>query len=191
MIPLLHQKIQRLGELLTDGSTVLGAYAEGTFDFEQKTVAWLEKSHQYYTEAEQPDQVTRVSSCQADVATLNRGYHPQTFLKIERERRTTRNTQMYRSTQQLLGMLEEDYDKVESRLEAAQELVRQLVLNVLQMRIVDEDTLRNRAGQEDLEAIWKAIGQDPTLNLFQKKIILNCSLTDAIILLDKVLSQIY
>lgn len=191
MIPLLHQKIQRLAELLNDGSMVLRAYAEGTFDFEQKTVAWLEKSHQYYTEAEQPDQLTRVSSCQADVATLSRGYHPQTFLKIERERRTIRNTQLYRSTQQLLGMLEEDYNKVDSRLEAAQELVRQLVLNVLQMRIVDENTLRNRAGQEDLEAIWKTIGQDPTLDLFQKKIILNCSPTDAIILLDKVLSQIY
>jgi hypothetical protein len=191
MIPLLHQKIQRLAELLNDGSGALRAYAEGTSDFEQKTVAWLEKSRQYYTEAEQPDQVTRVSSCQADVATLNRGYHPQTFLKIERERRTTRNTQIYRSTQQLLGMLEEDYDKVDSRLETAQELVRQLVLNVLQMQIVDEETLRNRAGQEDLEAIWKTIGQDSTLSLFQKKIILNCSLPDAIILLDKVLSQIF
>ncbi len=191
MITLLHQKTKQLSELLLEGAAVLTAYTEGDYAFDRKTVDLLEKAHRYYTEAQQPDHVAKVCTCQADVVTLSRGYHPQTFLKIERERRSVRSTQTYRSVQQLLLVLEEDYVKVVSKLEASEELVKQLVLNVLQMQIIDEATLRNRSSQEDLETIWKRIGQEPNLNLFQKKIILNSSSTDSLILLDQVLSQLF
>ncbi len=191
MIPLLHQKIQRLGEMLEDVSDALAVYTAGGFDFGPKTEELLEKAGNYYVESQQPDHAAKVSICQADLGTLRRGYHPQTFLKIARERRSIQNTQTYRSLQQLAAGLEEEYSKVKSNLDASEELVKQLVLNVLQMRLIDEATLRNRNGQEDLEKIWKTIGEEPNLELFQKKIILSSSATDAVIMLDKVLDQIF
>jgi hypothetical protein len=190
MITLLHQKTKQLSELLLEGAAVLTAYAEGDYAFDHKTVDLLEKAHRYYTEAQQPDHVAKISTCQADVVTLSRGYHPQTFQKIEREKRSIRTTQTYRTVQQLLLILDEDYLKVQAKLDASEELIKQLVLNVLQMQLLDEATLRNRQSQEDLENIWKRIGQEPNLNLFQKKIILSSSLTDALILLDKVLGEL-
>jgi len=191
MIQLLHQKTQRLGEMLGDVSDALAAYGAGDFDFGQKTEELLEKAQHYYAETQQPDHAAKVSICQADIATLRRGYHPQTFLKIARERRSVQNTQTYRSIQQLVAGLEEEYFKVKSKLDASEELVKQLVLNVLQMRLIDEATLRNRNGQAGLEKIWKTIGEEPNLELFQKKIVLGSSATDAVILLDKVLDQVF
>jgi len=184
MIPLLHQQRKRLDELMTELSIALQIYAEASYDLDSKIDVLIDHALEYYQDAELPTIIAKLNICKCDIATLKRGYHPETFLKIEREKRNTQYSQMYRTLRQIEHIIGEDARKIKFKLDQAEELIEQLILNAMQLGRINEDMIRNRKSQDDLEHIWKTIGEEHSLNIFQKKIVVTCTFLDAIILLD-------
>ncbi|MCW1971036.1 MAG: hypothetical protein KIH69_023245 [Anaerolineae bacterium] len=191
MIPVIHQQHKRLKELMIELSATLKSYSQGGYDFDSKVDVLIENLLQYYTEAEMSTNIAKINICKSDIATLKKGYHPETFLRIEKEKRKTRHIQIYRSLRQIECILEKDTTEINAKLNLAEDLIKQLILNALQLELINENTIKTRKDQDDLENIWQTIEKNPNLHIFQKKIILTSTYSDSIILLDIVLNNIF
>jgi hypothetical protein len=69
-------------------------------------------------------------------------------------------------------------------------MIGQLLLAMLQAEMITMAALAKVKTQPQLEALWKKMGEDKQLLLVQKKVLLQISRYDAVLLLEKCLAAL-
>jgi hypothetical protein len=187
MIPILqYHKLSLLDALLSKGRQVLVSYEEKDLDFAQKLKLWLQECDQFFEQHNGPVQRSKIKTLHTDFAAVLRGIDPFTFQKFESNKRAQAMNIGYRITKDALQVVMDYYNKIAALLEEARQLIGQIILAALQGGIIALPELEIAATQPALDLIWKKIAADKQLILVQKKVLLNVSRIDALLLLEEV-----
>lgn len=187
MIPLLqYHKLALLDGLLSKGRQVLVSYEEKDLDFAHRLKGWLQECDQFFEQHNGPVQRSKIKTLHTDFATVLRGIDPFTFQKFESNKRAQAMSIGYRITKEALLVVMDYYNKIESLLEEARQLIGQIVLAALQGGVITMIELENSNTQAKLDVLWKKIATDKQLVLVQKKVLINVSRIDALLLLEEV-----
>ncbi|MCU0335252.1 MAG: hypothetical protein MUF62_09415 [Chitinophagaceae bacterium] len=191
MIPLLqYHKLALLESLMTGARQVFAAYEQRDFHFDDKLKAWLQQCDQFFEQHNGPVERSRIKELYTDFITLLRGTDPYTFTKIESQKRAQELNIGYRIAKQALEVVTVYYEKVDARLKEAEQLIGQLLLAMLQAEMITMVALGKIKTQRQLEALWKKMGEDKQLLVVQKKVLLQISRYDAVLLLEKCLAAL-
>lgn len=191
MIPLLqYHKLALLEELMTGARQVFAAYEQRDFHFDDKLKAWLQQCDRFFEQHNGPVERSRIKELYTDFITLLRGTDPFTFAKIESQKRAQELNIGYRIAKQALEVVTHYYEKVDARLKEAEQLIGQLLLAMLQADMITMAALAKVKTQRQLEALWKKMGEDKQLLVVQKKVLLQISRYDAVLLLEKCLAAL-
>lgn len=191
MIPLLqYHKLALLEDLMTGARQVFVAYEQRDFQFDDKLKAWLQQCDQFFEQHNGPVERSRIKELYTDFITLLRGTDPYTFTKIESQKRAQELNIGYRIAKQALEVVTHYYEKVDARLKEAEQLIGQLLLAMLQAEMITMAALAKVKTQRQLEALWKKMGEDKQLLVVQKKVLLQISRYDAVLLLEKCLAAL-
>jgi hypothetical protein len=191
MIPLLqYHKLSLLDGLLSKGRLVLLSYEEKDLDFAQKLKNWLHECDQFFEQHNGPVQRSKIKTLYTDFVSVLRGIDPFTFQKFESNKRAQAMSIGYRITKDALQVVMDYYNKIETLLEEARQLIGQIVLAALQAGLISLAELENTQTQPALDLLWKKIATDKQLLVVQKKVLLNVSRIDALLLLEEVRDSI-
>ncbi len=187
MIPILqYHKLSLLDALLSKGRQVLVSYEEKDLDYAHKLKLWLQECDQFFEQHNGPVQRSKIKTLHTDFAAVLRGIDPFTFQKFESNKRAQAMNIGYRITKDALQVVMDYYNKIAALLEEARQLIGQIILAALQGGIIALPELEIAATQPALDLIWKKIAADKQLILVQKKVLLNVSRIDALLLLEEV-----
>ncbi|HSC54880.1 MAG TPA: hypothetical protein VLC98_14705 [Phnomibacter sp.] len=187
MIPLLqYHKLALLDGLLSKGRLVLSSYEEKDLDFASKLKDWLQESDQFFERHNGPVQRSKIKTLHTDFAAVMRGTDPFTFQKFESNKRANAMNIGYRITKDALQVVMDYYTKIDTLLEDARQLIGQIVLAALQGGLITQSEFETATTQPALDLLWKKIATDKQLVVVQKKVLLNVSRIDALLLLEEV-----
>jgi len=187
MIPILqYHKLSLLDGLLSKGRQVLMSYEQKDLDFAQKLQFWLQECDQFFELHNGPVQRSKIKTLHTDFVAVLRGTDPFTFQKFESNKRAQAMNIGYRITKEALQVVMDYYNKIDILLEDARQLIGQIILAALQGGMITITEFESAASQPALEVIWKKIALDKQLVLVQKKVLLNVSRIDALLILEEV-----
>lgn len=187
MIPLLqYHKLSLLDGLLSKGRQVLVSYEEKDLDFAQKLKVWLLECDQFFEQHNGPVQRSKIKTLHTDFVAVMRGTDPFTFQKFESNKRAQAMNIGYRITKDALQVVMDYYNKIDNLLEEARQLIGQIILAAFQAGLISLAEFESANSQQALDSLWKKIALDKQLVLVQKKVLLNVSRIDALLLLEEV-----
>jgi len=185
-----HNDQQQLIQLLNMFSEVSAKYSRKEFDTDIALKALLDKATARYKEAGHTDKESQARLLQAELATAERGIHPET-----RERVTSRRSDMkmgiqLKVLQTLEHLLREELAAAGNRLQEARDMLTQILLAAMQSGILNDAVLAGAATEADLQAIWKLLAADKNIALAQKRILVRVSMYDVLLLMEELISLI-
>jgi hypothetical protein len=187
MIPLLqYHKLSLLDGLLSKGRLVLVSYENKDLDFAQKLKIWLQECDQFFEQHNGPVQRSKIKTLHTDFTAVLRGIDPFSFQKFESNKRAQAMHIGYRITKDALQVVMDYYNKIDTLLEEARQLIGQIILAALQGGSIALAEFESAQTQTALDLLWKKIALDKQLLVVQKKVLLNVSRIDALLLLEEV-----
>jgi hypothetical protein len=187
MIPILqYHKLSLLDGLLSKGRLVLLSYEQKDLDFSQRLQFWLKECDQFFEQHNGPVQRSKIKTLHTDFVAVLRGNDPFTFQKFESNKRAQAMNIGYRIAKEALQVVIDYYNKIEALLEEARQLIGQIVLAALQGVLISITEFESAGTQGALDLLWRKIATDKQLLLVQKKVLLNVSRIDALLLLEEV-----
>lgn len=183
-----HNDQQQLIQLLNVFNEVSAKYSRKEFDTDIALKALLDKAVTRYKDAGLTDKESQARLLQAELATAERGIHPET-----RERVTTRRSDMkmgvqLKVLQTLEHLLREELSAANDRLQEARDMLTQILLAAMQGGILNDATLANAGTEADLQAIWKLLAADKNIMLAQKRILMKVSMYDVLLLMEELIA---
>lgn len=185
-----HNDKQQLIQLLSVFNEVSAKYSRKDFDTDIALKALLDKAAARYKEGGHTDKESQVRLLQAEIATAERGIHPET-----RERVTTRRSEMrmgiqLKVLQTLEQMLREELTTANNKLQEARDIVAQILLAGMQGGILEDVVLTKDNNEAELQAIWKLLSADGNIVLGQKRVLMMVSMYDILLLMDELFALI-
>ena len=183
-----HNDQQQLMQLLKAFSEVSAKYSRKEFDTDIALKALLDKTAARCKEAGHTDKESQVRLLQAELATAERGIHPET-----RERVTTRRNEMrmgvqLKVLQTLEQMLREELSAANIKLQEARDLVSQILLAGMQSGILNDAVLMEDNTEAELQILWKQLSADNNIALGQKRVLMMVSMYDILLLMDELIT---
>ena len=183
-----HNDQQQLIQLLKAFSEVSAKYSRKDFDTDIALKALLDKTAARCKEAGHTDKESQVRLLQAELATAERGIHPET-----RERVTTRRNEMrmgvqLKVLQTLEQMLREELSAANIKLQEARDLVSQILLAGMQSGILSDAVLMEDNTEAELQILWKQLSADNNIALGQKRVLMMVSMYDILLLMDELIT---
>lgn len=183
-----HNDQQQLIQLLNLFNEVSAKYSRKEFDMDITLKALLDKAVTRYKDAGHTDKESQARLLQAELATAERGIHPET-----RERVTTRRSDMkmgvqLKVLQTLEHLLREELSAANGRLQEARDMLTQILLAAMQGGILNDATLANAGTEAELQAIWKLLAADKNIMLAQKRILMKVSMYDVLLLMEELIA---
>jgi hypothetical protein len=186
----LHFKIVELEKLMNEQIKVYQSYSSNAFGFEREADELIEKTFHYYHAQNQINQANAIQGLISKLFTVRRGIHPISLEKITKDRRQTMLSFYFDVLHELEAIINENHKKIEDKLEQSQAMLKQILLSGIQLNVISESDLGDFRQNQQTEPIWDKFDSEPSLKLYKKKILLDISKQDALILLFEILNQI-
>jgi hypothetical protein len=183
-----HNDRQQLIQLLNVFNEVSAKYSRKEFDTDIALKVLLDKAATRYKESGHTDKESQARLLQAELATAERGIHPET-----RERVTTRRSDMkmgvqLKILQTLEHLLREELAAANGRLQEARDMLTQILLAAMQGGILNDAVLAKINTEADLQALWKMLAAENNIALVQKRILMMVSMYDGLLLMEELVT---
>jgi len=186
MPPFLHLRMQRIEGLLQSADAALRASAERSLSAVDAAAAHLAEAGSTYDELGIPDAANQMIELSAQMAEARSGINPLTLERVATRRREMERTVALYAVQTSSTRLRSDYSDVRRSLEALREGLSPLALYAIQQGMVPTTPDRSLT-QEELEAVWQALRDDPESRPATRQVLANAARTDVLLVLGDLL----
>ncbi|RPE08029.1 hypothetical protein EGT74_13220 [Chitinophaga lutea] len=184
-----HNDQQQLTQLLEAFSEASGKYSRKDFDTERTLKLLLDKIIARYKEGGHTDRESQAQLLRAELATAERGIHPQTHERVTLRKSDMKTGVQLKVLQTLEHLLRDEYAAGNVKLQEAREVMVQIMLAGLQHGILNDAILAGANTEAALQGIWKALSADSNIALAQKRVLMTVSMYDALIILEALAAQ--
>lgn len=190
MKTLIHYKKQRLEAFIDRLLKLNKLYIERSFSFDEILLNFIEESIEFFEQLGESSNSSKVSQLNIYVETAKKGINPQTLEKLKIGKRENIWIASYHLLDEISTLLQNALIEVELKISQAKELVEQVILSAIQLKLISDDELKELRTQEEIGKLWKHLSQNEQVKLIERKLKLSITQDDIIILCDKVCSQI-
>lgn len=170
--------------------TALEKYNHRDYNAEKFLQDVLDNCIVYYKENGTVGRETELLSLKTELTTAQRGINPRTLEKVSVRRNEMQSITTYKVLQTLSEIMRMELEKISTTLNDAKILVGQIILAAIQGGLLDDAKIKAVKKQTDIEKMWNSFSVDANLSLAQKKVQMQVSRPDIIILCDELLAQI-
>ena len=185
-----HFQKQKLEVLMHDVNHCHDLYIKKDFAFERTFKQLLEAARAYYKLIAAHQKETEVCKLLSYYVTALSGINPQTLEKVAKGRRENSWIGAFHAMNVLGDLLQADFSENEQRIEAASEIVSQIILAAIQANMILDEKLIHLNNLEAIEDQWADLRQHPSFKMAYQKLKINISEQDIYLITDEMIQQI-
>jgi hypothetical protein len=189
MPPFLHRRLSDLEGLLRSSADALQASVDGAPSLVGTVLAHLEGAAAVYEHLGIPDAQNQMVALTAQLAQARGGINPLTLERVTTYRRALQRTVALHVLQAGSERLRADYADVRAALAALRERLTPLALYAVEKGLTPPDPGR-RLTQAELEAVWHALGEDPTSRPATREVAAGAATADILLALGDLLESV-
>jgi hypothetical protein len=163
-------------------------YTSRDFDTDTALIQFLTTTSVAYKEIGNKDRESQLLTLKAEFLTAQRGINPITFEKITIRRNEMVNTICFKILQAVEQFMRTDLQQATQILDAAKEIVTQIIIAGLQAGIITDVLIEQLKTQEKIESLWKLLSTDANIAIGQKRVLLQVSKYDVWFLIDELIT---
>lgn len=182
-----HNDKIKISALIQQLNTALESYNSRQYNSDRELLKLLQEGIRDYKALGYPDKESQLHSMQAEFVTAQRGINPYTLQRQQMRRNEMLQTVQFKILQALELQLRTDYSATEERLQQATVLVSQIIVAAMQGGFLTDKDIRKIKTQKDIEDVWKKLDGDANILLGKKRVLLQVSHFDALILFNELL----
>jgi hypothetical protein len=188
-IPAHYQK-QKLEALMKDINQCHELYVKREFAFERSFRLLLDEARAYYKLIAAHQKETEVCKLLSYYVTALKGINPQTLEKVSKGRRENAWIGAFHALNVLSELLQADFGANEERIEAASEIVNQIMLAALQSNLIEDKGLEKLKDLKAIEHLWADLKKHPSFKIAYQKLKVNVNEHDIYLITDEMIQQI-
>lgn len=187
----IHHKVQQVNNLIDAYNVVQQLHAGRAYEFDDRYMQLLGNCAEFYRMYGTNIQVAEVLNLTGMFTTAGKGIHPFELKKASTGRRELKMMVAYHGLEKLLRLLDEFYEKENSKLTEAEELLSNLVVSLFQSGVLDNNKLNELTSIEKIETFWKELlNLNGSISVVDKKLRLKVIPEDIYLILEKIILKI-
>ncbi len=188
MQELIHNKVQMIEGFFTEFNQIQKLYAEKSFEFESQFLGFLTGMAQYFQTVGNTSQESEVLRILSLIQTVKRGFDPSKMEKITYGKREFFWGVSYVGIESLNNLLQEIYAKEMQKLDEADEMISNLLLNLIQQGLLNDQQIAELSTVAHIEVFWKQLlTQNGSISLINKKLLTKLIAEDIYLIIEKTL----
>jgi len=190
MKTLIHYRKQRIEALINKLSILNGLYIERDFSFDAELLTFVQDSMDFFEQLGESANSSKVSQLNIYVETAKKGINPQTLEKLKIGKRENIWIASYHLLDEISTLFQNALIEIELKVSQARELVEQVILSAIQLKLISDNDLKGIQTQEQIGKLWRNLSENEQVKLIERKLKLSITQEDIIILCDQVCSKI-
>lgn len=191
MKPFIHHKVQAIDKLLGFHNQVRQLYIDKSFEFENNYKELLHDSKTFLKSNGTNEQIAQVLNLEGMFETANKGINPFELKKVNTGRRILKMMIANHGLSELLNLLKTFYEKEESKIEEASEMLSNTLLSLIQSGVLNNNKINDLNSIPKIELFWNNLkNQNESILLIDKKLKLKIINEDIYLILEKILNKI-
>lgn len=187
MLPFLHDRLQKLQQLLERSNAVFVKYNQLDLDLALALTGFLDEAISLYRALNRASAENELLALKAQFVSAEHGTHPLTFERITSHRREMMRSIALRVLQQSALQLRTDYEQVTQTLNEARIQLRPIVLLAMQKGLISQSQ-RKQISQHQLDELWRSLLKEPDIVLAARQVAMQISLFDIQLLLSELIT---
>ena len=190
MKTLVHYKKQRVEEFIGKLSLLNELYIERAFSFDEELNKFLQEVMEFFEQLGESLNSSKISQLKIYIETAQKGINPQTLEKLRTGKRENIWIASYHILDEMGILLQESITEIETKISEARELVEQVIISAVQLKLIGDDDLKRLHTQKEISMLWSNLSKNEQVKLIERKLKLSITQEDIVILCDKVCSKI-
>lgn len=191
MLDFVHHRVSEIEGFLASFNDVQILLGERSYTFESEFDSFLKKMIQYFEKTGNSAKQTEVQKNHNLLQTVRKGFDPIKLEKISTGKREAYWGFAFHCTANVGSVLQEILTKEMAKLEEAQEILDNTVLNLVQANILNSQKLKELDSAAEIELFWtNLVKQNDSISLINKKLRLKLISEDIYLILEKIISKI-
>ncbi|WP_428656795.1 hypothetical protein [Runella sp.] len=186
-----HEKFDNISGCLKEVGQLYELHLQKNMNLGLQVTKVVKEIKQFFEKENAPSKIAKCASLLSEIDIIDRGYHPNSFLKIEHPKREMQSMLFYKILQEINALITYEYEQIQDRINQAEKLIETIILSALQNRIIDPNQLSTPPSGEALEELWKILAEHEVLFLIQRKALCLVFKNDCLVSLSRVLSLIH
>ena len=187
MLPFLHDRLQKLQQLLERSNAVFVKYNQLDLDLALALTGFLDEAISLYRALNRASAENELLALKAQFVSAEHGTHPLTLERITSHRREMMRSIALRVLQQSALQLRTDYEQVTQTLNEARIQLRPIVLLAMQKGLISQSQ-RKQISQHQLDELWRSLLKEPDIILAARQVAMQISLFDIQLLLSELIT---
>lgn len=184
MQPFVHDRLQKLQQLLAHSSAVLVKYNRLDIDLASAVGGFVDEAIAVHQKLQLSSVENALLALKAQFVSAEHGTHPDTLVRSTGHRRELVRAIALRVLQHSAEQLRNDIAQDQQRLLDARRQLQPLVLLALRDGLIPLPR-RRRLSQRRLQLLWRALLQAPDSALAARQLAMQISVYDILLLLDE------
>ena len=184
MQPFVHDRLQKLQQLLAHSSAVLVKYNRLDIDLASAVGGFVDEAIAVHQKLQLSSVENALLALKAQFVSAEHGTHPDTLVRSTGHRRALVRAIALRVLQHSSEQLRNDIAEDQQRLLDARRQLQPLVLLALRDGLIPLPR-RRRLSQRRLQLLWRALLQAPDSTLAARQLAMQISVYDILLLLDE------
>lgn len=159
-------------------------YVQKSFDMEKELLLFLEDTKDFYKLIGLSNDELRTGELISCVHTALNGFNPRTLEKLRIGKRDNFTVTCFYCLNEVGSILKKSLDQVKHELAEATEVIKNILLSVLQTAGLAAEELFQYDTVEKCEVLWNRLIADVQIDLFDKKLKTTITEKDIFLLLD-------
>lgn len=186
----LHYQQQELVKFIEESISLGELYGERSYAFDDVFKKHITSIESYFQQVGCTSERSEIDRLKLYIITAQKGINPSTLEKIKTGRRENIWIASYHCLTQSSEILQRALDAIDQKLKEARISIEQIILTVLQNKMLSADQLSAYQGMEKSEVLWKELCKNDQISLLDKKLKMTITHQDIYILLDKTISKL-
>lgn len=190
MKPFIHHKVQAIDVLIAQHNQVRQLYIDRAFEFESNYRELLNECKIFLKSNGTNTQVGEVLNLEGMYETANKGIDPMEMKKVNTGRRSLKMMIANHGLNELLNLLKTSYNKEQSKIEEAEELLSNTLLGLVQSGALNDNKINDLDSILKIELFWNNLtALNESILLIDKKLKLKIIAEDIYLIIEKNLNR--
>jgi len=178
---------QQLTQLLISFNEVSEKFSKKDYDTDKALKQLLDNTIKVYKESGFADKESQLQVLRAELTSIEKNIHPLTYEKVTVRKGEMKTSICLKILQSLEQLLRNDYTHCTDKLQEARDMISQILLAALQGGLVTDTLLDSTNTESELQKMWKLLSTDGNLALAQRRVLMNVSIYDALLLMEELI----
>ena len=191
MLQFVHHKVKTINETISSFNSVQNLLAARSFQFDAEYEVFQQRLIKYFQETGNSSKEAEVVKIHNLLSTVRKGFDPVKLERIATGKREIYWGFAFHSTDTIFSILQELYEKENRKLEEAEEILSNLVLNLIQAQVLTRKSIKTLNSLSKIENFWTDLTkQNDSVSLIDKKLRMQLISEDIFLLLEKIITKI-